>query len=70
MPATREEIARDIVVSLVSSGKSPIDSDARETGRWLGNVYNAVLETINRDEGDQPRPKATGGVAPDSRPKF
>jgi hypothetical protein len=45
-PAASHNIARDIVVALVSTGKIMMFADPNEQGEWLGGVYKAVQNAI------------------------
>jgi hypothetical protein len=44
-PST-SEMARDIVVALVQSGKVHLDSDPKKQGEWLGNLFKALHQKI------------------------
>jgi hypothetical protein len=44
-PST-SEMARDIVVALVQSGKIHLDPDPKNQGEWLGNLFKAVHQKI------------------------
>jgi predicted HTH domain antitoxin len=47
MPGTSvSEMARDIVVALIQSGKIQLDADAKKQGEWLGNLFKAVHQKI------------------------
>ena len=43
---TTSEMARDIVVALVESGKIHLDSDPRKQGEWLGDLFKALHQKI------------------------
>lgn len=40
------EMARDIVVALIQSGKIQLDANARKQGEWLGDLFKAVHQRI------------------------
>jgi hypothetical protein len=40
------EMARDIVVALIQSGKIQLDADAKKQGEWLGDLFKAVHQRI------------------------
>ena len=40
------EMARDIVVALIESGKIQLDANARKQGEWLGDLFKAVHQRI------------------------
>jgi hypothetical protein len=40
------EMARDIVVALIQTGKIPFDADAKKQGDWLGNLFKAVHQKM------------------------
>ena len=40
------EMARDIVVALIQSGKIHLDEDASKQGQWLGDLFKAVHQKI------------------------
>ena len=44
--ASVSEMARDIVVALIQSGKIQLDSNARKQGEWLGDLFKAVHQRI------------------------
>lgn len=44
-PST-SEMARDIVVALVQSGKIHLDSDPKKQGEWLGDLFKAVHQKL------------------------
>jgi hypothetical protein len=44
-PST-SEMARDIVVALVQSGKIQVDPDPKKQGEWLGDLFKAVHQKI------------------------
>ena len=44
-PST-SEMARDIVVALVQSGKIQLDADPKKQGEWLGDLFKAVHQKI------------------------
>ena len=47
MPVTSvSEMARDIVVALIQTGKIHLDADATKQGQWLGDLYKAVHQKI------------------------
>ncbi|MGH7350181.1 MAG: hypothetical protein ACREI6_09185 [Candidatus Rokuibacteriota bacterium] len=44
--ASVSEMARDVVVALIQSGKIQLEPDARKQGEWLGNLFKAVHQKI------------------------
>src|SRR5260370_6845448 len=44
--ASVSEMARDIVVALIQSGKIQLDANARKQGEWLGDLFKAVHQRI------------------------
>jgi hypothetical protein len=44
--ASVSEMARDIVVALIESGKIQLDANARKQGEWLGDLFKAVHQRI------------------------
>ena len=40
------EMARDIVVALIQSGKIQLEANARKQGEWLGDLFKAVHQRI------------------------
>jgi len=40
------EMARDIVVALIQSGKIHVHDDATRQGQWLGDLFKAVHQKI------------------------
>jgi hypothetical protein len=40
------EMARDIVVALIESGKIQLDANAKKQGEWLGDLFKAVHQRI------------------------
>lgn len=40
------EMARDIVVALIQTGKIPFDADARTQGAWLGDLFKALHQKM------------------------
>ena len=44
-PST-SEMARDIVVALVQSGKIHLDADPRKQGEWLGDLFKAIHQKL------------------------
>lgn len=44
-PST-SEMARDIVVALVQSGKIHLDPDPKKQGEWLGDLFKTVHQKI------------------------
>jgi hypothetical protein len=47
MPGTTvSEMARDIVVALIQSGKIQLDADAAKQGQWLGDLFKAIHQKI------------------------
>ena len=44
--ASVSEMARDIVVALIQSGKIQLDVNARKQGEWLGDLFKAVHQRI------------------------
>jgi hypothetical protein len=44
-PST-SEMARDIVVALVQSGKVHLDPDPKKQGEWLGNLFKTLHQKI------------------------
>jgi hypothetical protein len=40
------EMARDIVVALIQTGKIPFDADAKKQGDWLGDLFKAVHQKM------------------------
>ncbi|HSB42526.1 MAG TPA: hypothetical protein VLK28_11895 [Methylomirabilota bacterium] len=40
------EMARDIVVALIQTGKIPFDADPKKQGDWLGNLFKAVHQKM------------------------
>jgi hypothetical protein len=40
------EMARDIVVALIQTGKIHLDADAKKQGEWLGDLFKAVHQKI------------------------
>jgi hypothetical protein len=40
------EMARDIVVALIQTGKIHLDADPIKQGQWLGDLYKAVHQKI------------------------
>ena len=44
--ASVSEIARDIVVALIESGKIQLDANAKKQGEWLGDLFKAVHQRI------------------------
>jgi hypothetical protein len=44
--ASVSEMARDIVVALIQSGKIQLDANARRQGEWLGDLFKAVHQRI------------------------
>ena len=56
------EMARDIVVALIQTGKIHLDADAIKQGQWLGDLYKAV------DQGTGAIAEALAGDLPVSQP--
>jgi hypothetical protein len=44
--ASVSEMARDIVVALIQSGKIQLDANAKKQGEWLGDLFKAVHQRI------------------------
>jgi hypothetical protein len=44
--ASVSEMARDIVVALIQSGKIQLDTNAKKQGEWLGDLFKAVHQRI------------------------
>ncbi|MFI5375151.1 MAG: hypothetical protein ACHQ8D_11025 [Candidatus Rokuibacteriota bacterium] len=44
--ASVSEMARDIVVALIQSGKIQLDASAKKQGEWLGDLFKAVHQRI------------------------
>jgi len=44
--ASVSEMARDIVVALIESGKIQLDANAKKQGEWLGDLFKAVHQRI------------------------
>jgi hypothetical protein len=44
--ASVSEMARDIVVALIESGKIQLDANARKQGEWLGDLFKAVHQRL------------------------
>lgn len=44
--ASVSEMARDVVVALIQSGKIQLEPDAKKQGEWLGNLFKAVHQKI------------------------
>ena len=44
--ASVSEMARDIVVALIESGKIQLDANARKQGEWLGDLFKADHQRI------------------------
>ena len=44
--ASVSEMARDIVVALIQSGKIQLDPNAKKQGEWLGDLFKAVHQRI------------------------
>jgi predicted HTH domain antitoxin len=44
--ASVSEMARDIVVALIQSGKIQLDANPRKQGEWLGDLFKAVHQRI------------------------
>ena len=44
--ASVSEMARDIVVALIQSGKIQLDANAKKQGEWLGELFKAVHQRI------------------------
>jgi hypothetical protein len=40
------EMARDIVVALIQTGKIQLHAEARKQGEWLGDLFKAVHQKI------------------------
>ena len=40
------EMARDIVVALIQTGKIPFDADPKKQGDWLGNLFKALHQKM------------------------
>lgn len=40
------EMARDIVVALIQTGKIPFDADPKKQGEWLGDLFKAVHQKM------------------------
>ena len=43
---TTSEMARDIVVALVESGKIHLDPDPKKQGDWLGDLFKTLHQKI------------------------
>ena len=43
---TTSEMARDIVVALVQSGKIHLDPDPKKQGDWLGDLFKAIHQKL------------------------
>jgi hypothetical protein len=43
---TTSEMARDIVVALVQSGKIHLDPDPKKQGEWLGDLFKTLHQKI------------------------
>jgi hypothetical protein len=44
--ASVSEMARDIVVALIQSGKIQLDANARKQGEWLGDLFKTIHQKI------------------------
>ncbi len=44
--ASVSEMARDIVVALIQSGKIQLDANAKKQGEWLGDLFKAVHQRL------------------------
>jgi len=44
--SSTSEMARDIVVALVQSGKIQLDADAKKQGEWLGDLFKAIHQKM------------------------
>ena len=45
--ASVSEMARDIVVALIESGKIQLDANAKKQGEWLGDLFKSLIETLD-----------------------
>jgi len=44
--ASVSELARDIVVALIQTGKIQLDADPKKQGEWLGDLFKTVHQKI------------------------
>ena len=44
--ASVSEMARDIVVALIQTGKIQLDADPKKQGEWLGNLFKAIHQKM------------------------
>jgi hypothetical protein len=44
--SSTSEMARDIVVALVESGKIQLDADPKKQGEWLGDLFKAIHQKM------------------------
>jgi hypothetical protein len=44
--ASVSEMARDIVVALIQTGKIQLDADPKKQGEWLGDLFKTVHQKI------------------------
>ena len=44
--ASVSEMARDLVVALIQTGKIQLDADPKKQGEWLGNLFKAIHQKM------------------------
>jgi hypothetical protein len=48
------EMAKEMVVALVQTGKIPIDSNPTTQGEWIGEVYKALYNKLKESTARKP----------------